>query len=130
MENSKRNIFLNRSDFGAELVALWRVVVAVVLAQIVGGAVSVCVGSFGFWFIDFWYGGAVATVFGYAIGLVWQTKVVRESWGKHRSMLLFMGLASLVLCVAAFVLPLDKAAAATQEEGRMHKDSGQRTSRG
>ena len=102
---------------------MWRVVVVVVLAQVLAGCIAVILEPYGFWFIDFWFGGAVATVFGFVAGVIRQMKSVDGSWRSHRQMLFFMGIASLVLFVAAFVMPLDQAAAQSRETTRSGHES-------
>ena len=109
MADNSRRIFLSRSDFLKELVSLWRVVVAVVLAQVSSGCVGVVLKPYGFWFIDFWFYGAVASIFGFAVGLFWQIKAVDGSWRAHRNMILLIGAMSVVLLLAALVLPLERA---------------------
>jgi hypothetical protein len=108
MEKRNVNIFLSRADFARELIAIWRVGLAVVLTQILAGCATIHIGRFGHWFVDFWFGGAIATVVGFGIGLIWQRKVSRHSLGQHRPILLVLGCISIILFVAAFFIPLDQ----------------------
>ncbi len=57
-----------------DLKSVWRVLVAVVLCQLVGGAISLVVSMHHFWFMNLWLGGAAGTLPGFVLGVVWQLK--------------------------------------------------------
>jgi hypothetical protein len=110
MDKRNVNIFLNRADFARELIAIWRVGLAVVLIQILAGCATIHIGRFGHWFVDFWFGGAIATIVGFWVGLIWQSKASRHSLVHHRPILLVLGCISIVLFVTAFFIALDQMA--------------------
>ncbi len=92
--------------FWGEVVATWRVFALVALAQVVGAFISLHRAPIGSRFVDFWFGGAVATLPGVLLGLIWQfSSLERRNW-YHRDILLFYLLIAIGLLVAAFTFPL------------------------
>lgn len=54
-----------------DLHRVWRIVVAVVVCQLLGGAASLLIGVHHFWFMNFWLGAAIGTLPGFIVGAVW-----------------------------------------------------------
>lgn len=54
-----------------DLRPIWRIIVAIVLAQLVGGGVGLCIHFHHFPFYNLWYGAALSMPVGFFIGLVW-----------------------------------------------------------
>jgi len=58
----------------SDLKSVWRIIVAVLLCQLVGGAISLVISMHHFWFMNLWLGGAAGTLPGFILGVVWQLK--------------------------------------------------------
>jgi hypothetical protein len=53
----------------------WRIGVAVLLAQLPGVVLGLWLSPVGDWFMNSWYGAALAAPFGFVGGLLWQIEV-------------------------------------------------------
>ena len=80
--------------------------ISIAVAQLAGAGVSLLVGHYPSWFENLWFGGALATLPGYLIGLGVQRHLKPMSLGENRALIRRMGLVSAVLSLAAFVVPL------------------------
>ncbi|QDU48443.1 hypothetical protein [Gimesia panareensis] len=89
-----------------DLKSIWRIIAAVALCQLVGGAVCLAFSPHHFWFMNFWLGGAVGTLPGFVLGVVWQVKSAPSS-REWIAVACFLGLLAVALTGAAFgfVLP-------------------------
>ncbi len=70
-----------RLSFG-DVLNIWRILVAVAVCQIIGGAIGVAYGYHHFWFMNLWAGGALSIPFGVAAGAAWhfsRSRAPRES---------------------------------------------------
>jgi hypothetical protein len=64
-----------------DLKGIWRIIVAVVLCQLVGCAISLVVSMHHFWFMNLWLGGAAGTLPGFILGVVWQLRSPNSASG-------------------------------------------------
>ena len=85
---------------------IWRILLMVLIIQIVGGTSAATDDIYGHVVVDFWFGGAVSTFPGFLLGLIWQ-KISVKNFQKDFGVILFVGLISLILSIAAFVMPLE-----------------------
>ena len=86
--------------------------VIVLVAQLVGAGVSFAVGHFPTWFENVWFGGALTTFPGFAVGLIVQRAINPSSLVENRVMVRRMGLVSVVVSLAAFMVPMGVLSAA------------------
>lgn len=66
-----------------DLKRIWRIIAAVALCQLAGGAVCLALSLHHFWFMNFWLGGAAGTLPGFILGVVWQARSSappRQEW--------------------------------------------------
>lgn len=91
----------------SDLKSVWRILVAVAGFQLVGGAIGLAIRLHHFGFMNFWFGGATATLPGFAVGLAWQLKSTKDR-GLWTSVAWFLGIISFVLTAVAigFVFPM------------------------
>ena len=75
-------------------------------SQCVGAGVSLWVGHYPGWFENLWFGGALATLPGYLVGLAVQRHVSPNSMVLCRTLIKRMGLVSVVLTLSALAVPL------------------------
>ena len=78
-----------------DLKSVWRIIVAVLLCQLVGGAITLALSMHHFWFMNLWLGGAAGTLPGFALGVVWQLKSIAPDrrWIGVASFLGFLAIA-------------------------------------
>ncbi len=76
---------------------VWRVLVAVGVFQIIGGVIGLSTATYGFPFIDFWYGGAVATFPGFVFGVLWHMAKSEGTLQDYSLAIAFLGLISVCL---------------------------------
>lgn len=76
---------------------VWRVLLAILVAQLIGAALGGVWNIAGHWYFNLWYGAAYATPMGLVSGLVWQAIAVPNGLWAHRGILFF--LAALATCV-------------------------------
>ena len=93
-----------------EMKAIWRIVATVMIFQIVTGLLFIIVEKYGYWFIDFWFGGVLATPVGFIIGAYWQNISVDNSWENHKSIIIFFGLISILMILMLPFFPLEQMA--------------------
>ena len=79
--------------------------VTVLIAQAIGAAVSLSAQGFVDWYETAWFGGALATLPGYLIGLFVQRQVRPGSITLNRSAVMFLGVIALLLFIAALTFP-------------------------
>lgn len=89
-----------------DLKSVWRIVVAIALCQLVGGAISLALSMHHFWFMNLWLGGAAGTLPGFALGVVWQLKSATSDRG-WIGVACFLGFLAIAITGMAFgvVLP-------------------------
>jgi hypothetical protein len=89
----------------SDLKSVWRIIVAVILCQLVGGAVGLAVSMHHFWFMNLWLGGAAGTLPGFVLGVVWQLKSRPEgrSWV---GIAFFFGFLAVAITAMAFGVAL------------------------
>ena len=87
-----------------EIRVVWRVIVSIAAAQVMGGIVGLVVAHHTTLFLNFWFGGAFAMAFGLIFGLVWHYNHPLRRNTEHREILAFFCFATLMLLVAACVL--------------------------
>lgn len=80
----------------------WRILVAVAAVQAVGAAIGLGLHPVGLVYVDLWYGAAYASPVGFAVGLVWQVLAAPASLREHRSLILFLGVLSILLPVFGY----------------------------
>ena len=83
-------------------------VVTMLVLQILGGIVGLAAAVYPAWFANLWAGAALATLPGYALGLVVQLRVNAQRIREHAVMVRRLGLIAAVLTGFVFVFPLDK----------------------
>jgi riboflavin transporter FmnP len=54
-----------------DLIPIWRVIIAIILTQILGGFIGYCVKPYHIMFINIWIGGAFGTFTGFLVGAIW-----------------------------------------------------------
>lgn len=81
-------------------------------AQCAGAGLSLWVGHYPSWFENLWFGGALATLPGFLIGLAVQRHLNPNSVVVCRALVRRMGVVSAVLSLAALVVPLGALGAA------------------
>jgi hypothetical protein len=55
-----------------DLKGVWRIILAVVVCELLGGLISMAIGFHHFWFMNLWLGGAIGSLPGFVIGAIWQ----------------------------------------------------------
>ena len=80
--------------------------ITVLIAQLAGAIASLLLQGVSSWYEAAWFGGALATLPGYFIGLIVQRHTRPGSIVLHHSMVIFMGVIALLLFVAALTFPL------------------------
>ncbi|MBN2307769.1 MAG: hypothetical protein JXR94_02290 [Candidatus Hydrogenedentes bacterium] len=65
-----------------ELRPIWRILVSLIILQQLGGLIGLLIGVHYSAFMNYWVGGAIATLPGFLLGLAWQLKATQErrSW--------------------------------------------------
>jgi len=84
----------------SDLKSVWRIVAAVAICQLVGGAISLALAPHHFSFMNFWLGGAAGTLPGFALGVAWQlrSKTPNRGWIQIACFLGFISVA--ITCMA------------------------------
>lgn len=90
-----------------DLKSIWRIIAAVALCQLVGGAVCLTLSLHHFWFMNFWLGGAAGTLPGFVIGVVWQVKSAPSS-REWISVACFLGLLAVTITGIALGVELPR----------------------
>jgi len=89
---------------------IWRILLATMIFQIIGGIVGLSYPLYGMLLIDLWFGSAVSTAPGFLIGVVWQSinspKIIRQ----NLLIVAIMGIMCVVLTISAFFMPLEQMA--------------------
>ena len=100
------------SDSGLKLNYSWEdlkpvrpLFVTVLIAQAIGAALSLSAQGFSDWYQTAWFGGALATFPGYLVGLFVQRHTRPGSITSNRPAVLFLGVISLILFIAALTFP-------------------------
>lgn len=89
---------------------IWRIFVLVLIMQIAGGITGIIVGEYDNTIVDLWYGGVLATIPGFLLGLVWH-KLSKDSDSKSDLLpILFISFLCVMITVAVFFMPLEKMA--------------------
>ena len=76
---------------------VWRVCIAIFVAQLIGMGVGLVAQPIGHVFMDLWYGGAYATPVGFVLGIAWQSVSVPGSLAQNRLVILFLAALCLLL---------------------------------
>jgi len=102
---------MKESQFGfeyswADLQPIRPLMVVVLIAQILGAAVSLALARFPNLFESLWFGGAIATFPAFVIGAVLQAKLRPGSLGENRIMVRRLGMIALLLTVIAIAMPV------------------------
>jgi len=63
----------------ADIKGVWRIIAAIMLCQIIGSIIGLVVAPHYYWFMNFWIGGAVGSLPGFTMGIVWQLRSVAAS---------------------------------------------------
>ena len=87
---------------------IWRILLVVLIAQLFGGFVSIILAKYEHLFLDFWFGGAVSTLVGFVLGVLWQAYANRETIKDNFLVIAFIGVLSLALTLSAFFMPLEQ----------------------
>ncbi|MFT5426814.1 MAG: hypothetical protein ACI9ZT_001760 [Gammaproteobacteria bacterium] len=90
--------FVHGKNFLPEQKAIWRVGLACVVAQLIGGIIGILLGLYGSLFFNFWFGGAIATLPGMILGVAWQWNKDVTNFHLHKRMITF----NLVLGILIF----------------------------
>lgn len=88
---------LSLSDQWKSIKPVWRICIAILIAQFVGMGFGVALRPVGETFFNLWYGGVYATPIGFIAGLAWQLVFVPGSLMQHRLVILFLGCLSIFL---------------------------------
>jgi hypothetical protein len=78
----------------------------IVVAQCCGASTALWVGHYPGWFENLWFGGALATLPGYFIGLAVQRSMSPNSLVVCRPLVRRMGMVSAILTLSSLVVPL------------------------
>ena len=105
---NRPNIFLSRADFARELTSVWRVIAVLLAFQFVAGIAAMLLGRIGHPFVDYWFGGAVASTPGFLCGILWQRYGAREGLVSHSPILLFVGALSVLITIAGLTVPFER----------------------
>lgn len=102
---------MKESQFGfeytwADLQPIRHLAITVFGAQIAGVVLGFWFGNNPEWFLNIWFGGAVATFPAYLIGVALQTRLRPGSITENIVMVRRFGLIALVLTVFAFAMPI------------------------
>jgi hypothetical protein len=102
---------MKESQFGfeyswADLKPIRVLMVTIITAQLLGGAVGLLVPRFPGWFESFWFGGAVATFPAFLLGAVIQAQVRPGSLSENKVMVRRLGLIAALLTAIAFAMPV------------------------
>jgi F0F1-type ATP synthase assembly protein I len=89
---------------------IWRVLLLAFVVQLCGGIAGVLMMKFGHPFIDFWYGGAMATFPGFILGALWSHFADAQSLKSNIFAIAFVGAICISLTIAAFLMPLEEMA--------------------
>lgn len=90
--------------FWALLKPIWRLCLVMCVIQLLGGIVGILIAPVGFFFIDFWYGGAFATPLGFIVGSLWQFISSPGSLHSNRYLLIFLALGSILLPLSGMLM--------------------------
>ena len=82
---------------------VWRVLLAIVVAQLIGMGLGLQRNITGHPFFNLWYGGAYASPIGFALGLLWHVRAVPNGFAANRSILLILGAMSLGLPIFGLI---------------------------
>jgi len=90
-----------------DLKSVWRIIVAVLLCQLVVGAISLALSMHHSWFMNLWLGGAAGTLPGFVLGVAWQLKSATSIRG-WVGMACFLGLLAIAITGMAFGIALPR----------------------
>jgi len=79
--------------------------ITVFAAQAIGAVLGLILGQQSSWFLQLWFGGAIATFPAFLVGLVLQSRLRPGSIGQNRAMVRRMGMIALVLSLVAIFVP-------------------------
>jgi len=100
-----------------DLLQVWRILVAVVICQLVGGAISSVIAFHHFWFLNLWIGAAIGALPGVVIGAVWHFSGPEERRESAR-------IAFFLSLIAVFVITMALAVVLPHMRGEMRRLSG------
>ena len=98
--------------FQAQLIGTWRVFLAGCIVQLVSGAICLNLGIFNDPFNSFWFGGAVASLPGFAVGYLWHRVASGDGTDTYKPILTLYTLCGTAMTVLAWPM------AALQDIGR------------
>jgi hypothetical protein len=84
----------------SDLKGVWRILLAIVVCELLGGLISLAIGFHHFWFFNLWFGGAIGILPGFVIGAVWQFSGTSGHRGSA-GLACFMGLLALAFALMA-----------------------------
>ncbi len=84
----------------SDLRPLWRIIVSIMLAQLIGGVIGVLMPFHHLTFYNFWYGAALCAPVGFLLGLYWHVRQRPSSSPLPTTLLVFIGF--LVVSIAVF----------------------------
>jgi hypothetical protein len=90
----------------ADLEPIRALTVVVLAGQVAGAATGLLVPQFADWFKNLWFGGAIATLPAFLIGLVVQSRWRPGSLSEHKLMVRRLGLVAAALTVFAIAMPV------------------------
>jgi len=87
---------------------VWRIPLAIMIIQVIGGIVGISQNFYGVLMIDYWFGGAVSAVPGFIVGLVWQYTNSPKAIYENQLLVAFFGIICVIITISAFIVPLEK----------------------
>lgn len=81
---------------------IWRILLVVLIAQIIGMAFGVLSNYFGHLFLNIWYGGVYASPVGFILGLLWHIQAVPNGYSRDRLVIILVGFVAILLPLFGF----------------------------
>lgn len=89
---------------------IWRIFLLVGIMQVAGGVAGIVVAKYGNTMVDLWYGGVLATVPGFLMGLIWHKLSKQADTQNDLLPIVFTGFLCVMLTAGVFFIPLEKMA--------------------
>jgi hypothetical protein len=86
----------------AQLVGTWRIFLAICLVQLMAGAMCLGFRPYTDAFLSFWFGGAVASLPGFLLGLAWLRSARPEALVANRAVISLYAVCSVLMTVVAW----------------------------